>query len=64
MGRTPARSSSEQYVPEGCARPMFLAGRTWELEEPGDTFAGPSSRALCCFLTIDGVDGDVIGMRQ
>ena len=50
-------------VSEGCARSMFLAGRILALE-PGDTFARPSSRVLCCFLTIDVVNGDVVGMRQ
>ena len=63
MGEIPARSSSEQYVSQRCARSMFLAGCTLALE-PDDTSAGPSSSVLCCFLTIETLDGRVVGMRQ
>ena len=61
MGQTPARSSSEGHGE--CARPMLLPGRTLAIE-PGDTFSGLSSIVLCCFLTIEILEENVVGMRQ
>lgn len=63
MGQTPARSSSEQYGFQWCARPMFLAGCRLVVER-GDTFFGPSSSVLCLFLTIEILEENVVGMRQ